>query len=71
MQQLHTMHNERTAKRKQKATERRAANLKKRERDGAAVEAASKQLRKKRYVKQGMDDKRKAKAAARENSHGD
>lgn len=64
MQQLHTMHNERTAKRKKAATERRLVNQKKREREHSAVEQATKRLRKKRYVRQGLEEKRKSKAAS-------
>ena len=44
---------------------RNEAAKKKREREQSVVEKASKQLRKKRYVRQGLDEKRRAKVDAR------
>ena len=59
------MYNEKMEKRKKANTERRAAKGAKRAREQSIVEKASKQLRKKRYVRQGLDEKRRAKAESR------
>ena len=60
MQQVQTMYNERERKRKRAAKERREKHEKNAEREDAQKAAATKQVRKKRYVKQGLEEKRKA-----------
>jgi ribosome biogenesis protein BMS1 len=62
MQQLHTMYNERERKRKRAADTRRAAHDKVAAREQAAKDAANKQVRKKQHVKQGLADRRQARA---------
>jgi len=65
MQQLHTMHNNRLKKRKAKAAEKRDERSSKLRKQGEEAEAARKIISKKRYVKEGMEDKRRAKVARR------
>jgi hypothetical protein len=71
MQQLHTMHNQREVKRKQKATERRVGNAKKRALENREVEGLAKRARKKRFVKQGQEDKKRSAAGGRGAGAGD
>ena len=63
MQQLSTMHKERQRKRKLAATQRREKHAAAQARENADKELASKKLRKKRYVAEGLEEKRRARGA--------
>jgi len=64
MQQVHTMYNERERKRKRSMEVRRAAHAKKAAREEGEKAAATKQVRKKRYVKQGLEEKKRSRGGA-------
>jgi len=63
MHRLSTMYKDKQEKRKTKQTEQRATQAKKRTREEKATAEATAQVRKKRYVRMGMDEKRNAKQA--------
>jgi len=71
MQQLHTMHNNRVKKRKAKASEKREERAGKLRKQSEEADAARKAISKKRYVKEGLDEKRSAKMARRGGGGGD
>ena len=66
MQQLHTMHNNRVRKRKAKAEEKRQVRAKTVDREDQRSAELSKVAAKKRYIKEGHEAKRRAKAARRD-----
>ena len=63
MHRLHAMYNAKEKKRKAKVSEQRSKEHAKRQKEEAATAAASAQVRKKRYVRMGMEEKRNAKRA--------
>ena len=65
MQQLHTMHANRLKKRKGKLQEKREARAKQHSREDLRSEALSKQARKRRFVTQGQEEKKRACTAER------
>jgi len=67
MQQIHTMYKEKEQKRKKVASMKRAEHEKKRKREEGAAEEATKRIRKKRYIKKGLAEKRKAKGSNQSN----
>ncbi len=71
MHRLHTMYKDKEQKRKAKVGEQRAAQAKKRAKEDAEKEAASAKVRKKRYVRMGMEEKRQAKRAKTGGGGGD
>ena len=70
MQQLHTMHNNRKRKRKDKANEKREARAKTNDREAQRAERLNKVAKKRANVKVGLEDKRRAKAARRAGDDG-
>ena len=70
MQQLHTMHNNRKRKRKEKLTEKRAKRDKTLDREELRHERLNKVAKKRANVKVGLEDKRRAKMARRSGEDG-
>ena len=64
MQQLHTMHSNRLKKRKTKLEEKREQRLKTHSREDIRSAELAKQARKRRFVTQGQDEKKRARTAA-------
>ena len=64
MQQLHTMHANRTKKRKAKLEEKRQARQKTHTREDVRSEELAKKARKRRFVTQGQEEKKRVRTAA-------
>jgi len=65
MHRLHAMYQDNRKKRKANATEQRTTQTRKRAKEEASVAKASALVRKRRYVRVGMDEKRSAKRSKR------